>query len=68
MMNGYEKFLSIFHGNHQKINDLHRLKFLEEEIALAEKKMEYNSAMNPIIIYMRKRLATVKEQLESSND
>ena len=50
------------------INDLHRLKFLEEEIALAEKKMEYNIAMNPIIIYMRKRLDTVKEQLELKND
>ena len=50
------------------IDDSDRLKFLEEEIALAEKKMEYNIAMNPIIIYMRKRLATVKEQLESSND
>ena len=44
------------------------LKFLEEEIAIAEKKMEYSIAMNPIIIYMRKRLDTVKEQLESSND
>ena len=46
------------------LTDLDRLKFLEEEIALAEKKMEYSIAMNPIVIYMRKRLDTVKKQLE----
>ena len=50
------------------LTDLDCLKFLEEEIALAEKKMEYSIAMNPIVIYMRKRLDTVKEQLELHND
>ena len=38
------------------LTDLDRLKFLEEEIAIAEKKMEYSIAMNPIIIYMKQRV------------
>ena len=44
-----------------------RIAILKEEIALAEEKMKYNIAMNPIIIYMKQRVDELIAQGEADD-